>query len=177
MYKNVIFLDFDGPLFPKRSYLMEANKSYIQTQKCKELNLHPYITYWKMDEMAIGMLNNISEDNNIFVFSTSWNKLHDEATLINLMRQNGFLGFFHQDSFIPTVSEKNRAQNIKDWLIAHPEFENKYIILDDEESAPEMKKPDLMKMYGLDPSRIFLADVDNGILMHQYHNIMLELSK
>lgn len=169
----IVFIDFDGPLFPKRTFLMNENKNIFQSQKCKELKLHPYITYWKMDQMAVGMLNNFAERGAKFVLSTSWSQLHDLPTLENLLKINGFNGEIHKDWHLDFNQEDlNRSQQIKKWLDSHPEYNQKYIMIDDVVSAPEIAKPDLMKMYGLDPYRIFLVDENNGILMKQYHDML-----
>lgn len=182
---NVVFLDFDGPLYPNRALLLKENlpnfaKDPIKINLSQELNLHPFITYWKMDPIAVAMINHLSQKGCIFVLSTSWISLHDFDTLQNLLTANGFIGKFHEDWSVDIVKTSednienrfNRAQSIADWLSRHSEFHNKYLIIDDLLSAPEMAKPDLIKMYGLDYSRIFLADLDNGISLSTYKKML-----
>ena len=172
---SVIFLDFDGPLYPNRIYLMEENKGISQPQVCIDLKLYPHIHYWKMDHMAVGMINNMADNGSIFVISSSWAEINDLESLSGLLKINGFHGKIHKDWTLEHNPTITRSERIKKWLDAHPEFQNNYIVLDDVVSAPEMAKQDLMLLYGLDPSRIFLVDNDNGILMNQYHKIMNKL--
>lgn len=185
--KNVLFLDFDGPLIPRKALMLPQNQpnfanKFPHLNLARKLELHPFIEYWKMDDIAISMLNNIAKRNCGFVLSTSWISLHEFKTLENLLRVNGFKGEFLPDSTLNVTfcsddqsTRLNRAQSIAEWLSRHPEYNDKYIILDDLISAPEMAKNDLMKMYGLSPSRIFLADIDNGISLRTYEEILTKL--
>lgn len=173
---KIVFLDFDGPLFPKRIFLMEENKGAVESKMCRKLNLYPHIHYWKMDQMAVGMMNNFAEMGAEFVLSTSWSDLHELVDLENLLQVNGFTGKIHQDWKLDRVDMNlTRSQHVKIWLDQHPEYFDNYIMIDDDSSAPEIIKPDLLKMYGLDPKRIFAVDLDNGILMRQYHQMMKTL--
>lgn len=181
---NVVFLDFDGPLYPHKILLLPENqpnfhKKLPYLNRARELNLHPYINYWKMDPFAVAMLNNLAAKGCVFVLSTSWITLHDFSTLDNILKINGFKGILLEDWSVnikKTIdgleSRLNRAQSIAEWLSRHPEYKSKYIILDDLSSAPEMAKKDLMQMYGLAYSRIFLADIDNGISLSTYKEIL-----
>lgn len=184
-FMNVVFLDFDGPLYPKRSLLLKENlpnfaKDPVKLNLSQDLNLHPFITYWKMDHIAVAMMNNLANKGCIFVLSTSWISLHDLPTLKKLLEVNGFIGKFHEDWSVDIIKTSddnletrlNRAQSIADWISRHPEFNNRYLIVDDLLSAPEMAKSDLMAMYGLDYSRIFLADLDNGISLSTYNKMI-----
>lgn len=174
---HIVFIDFDGPLYPNRCYLMEENKGLISCDEARKLKLYPHIHYWKMDHMAVGMLNNMAEMGAKFVLSTSWSELHDLPTLENLLRVNGFTGQIHPDWHLERKDKSlNRSQHVKLWLDSHPEYLDKYIMIDDQSSAPEIVKPDLLTMYGLDPKRIFAVDIDNGILMSQYKAMMAQLS-
>lgn len=181
---HVVFLDFDGPLYPHKVLLLPENqpnfhKSLPYLNRSRELNLHPYINYWKMDPFAIAMLNNLAMKDCVFVLSTSWISIHDFSTLDNLLKINGFKGKILEDWSVNIKktlggleTRLNRAQSIAEWLSRHPEYQSKYIILDDLSSAPEMAKKDLMKMYGISNSRIFLADIDNGISLSAYKKIL-----
>lgn len=170
---KIVFLDFDGPLFPKRIFLMEENKGAVESKMCRNLNLYPHIHYWKMDHMAVGMMNNFSDMGAEFVLSTSWSELHELEVLEHLLKVNGFTGKIHKDWKLEREDMSlNRSQNVKLWLNKHPEYFDNYIMIDDDSSAPEIVKPDLLSMYGLDPKRIFAVDINNGILMGQYHQMM-----
>lgn len=176
MYKNVVFIDFDGPLYPKRVFLMEENKGIVPPQKCKDLNLYPLINYWKMDSMAVAMLNNMGEYyDSIFVISSSWSEIHQRSELQNLLAENGFTGVIHDDWSLDLNNDLSRAERIKLWLDNHPEFSKYYLIIDDKVSAPEMVHSELMLDYGLDPERIFLVSTENGILMGDYHRMVEKL--
>lgn len=182
--QTVVFLDFDGPLYPHKALLLPENqpnfpKHFPPLNQARELNLHPYINYWKMDPFAIAMLNNLSRRDCVFVLSTSWITLHDFPTLDNLLKINGFKGTILEDwsvdikqSIDGLETRLNRAQSIAEWLSRHPEYQSQYIIIDDLSSAPEMAKEDLMTMYGLSYSRIFLADIDNGLSLSTYQKML-----
>lgn len=53
--KNVLMLDFDGPLYPAYIHLFPEN------EKPEYDLIHPFISYWKMDQKAVHMLNKLNE--------------------------------------------------------------------------------------------------------------------
>ncbi len=159
MMKNIVFLDFDGPMFPNRCLFLEENQNTQGKKVCEELNLHPFFTYWKMDPIAVAMLHRL---NNItpfdLVISSSWSGFHDKNTLEKLLLKNNFELTLHHDwkSFLP---EKNRLEEIKAWLTRN-QVDN-YLIIDDLGSGRPLENQNEVQ-------NVFLVDEDNGISTEDY---------
>lgn len=170
---GVFFLDFDGPFYPNKVFLLDENKGEFCDIKCKELDLYPKIKYWKMDAVAVAMINNIYKDISAFdtVISSSWSHpiLHDKHHIEGLLKENDMNFQLHNDWRTDKEPAK-RVEQIALWLSKHPEVK-KYIILDDVVSAPEMVDRATIKSFGINPNYVFMIDVDNGISMGQYQDI------
>lgn len=163
----VIFLDLDGPLFPSRSMFFPENKH--------NLNLFPpnlpetirvMCGYWKMDPLAVLMLNKVIEITNTeFVISSSWREVCDKHDMEILFELNGLDVTFHQDWETPRTNFHTiRSHEIKSWLEDHPEV-TKWVAVDDDESIKTLPKKNRV-----------LVSYDDGILMQHYRHMIEVLS-
>lgn len=127
---NVLFLDFDGPLFP-------YNKNDNQPPKPKELDIHPFIHYWQMDESAVSLLNELRLTHPFkTIISSSWNRLCSVDSMKKLFEVNGLNLDLHDDPIARkrvVYHDWSRADHIKFWLTNN--FVKDYIILDDMDSG------------------------------------------
>lgn len=126
MTKYVVFLDIDGVFTSER----------IQTTACID-----YQMWSKFDPVAIGMMNWIHLRYDVdFVLITSWkNHIRTEDShyyhwIVTAFYNAGFLGNFPFDDWKTNPENsrdfKDRAYEIKQFLIDHPEYED-FIIFDD----------------------------------------------
>ncbi|NCQ52367.1 hypothetical protein GW796_10895 [archaeon] len=177
---GVIFLDFDGPIFPNRVFLLPENSGKLAKENCEELNLHPYVNYWKADPISIAMLNRLLT---IYpydlVISSSWadDWLHEKSQIEGLLIKNELNYNLHKTWKTPRDSYNHRHEQIAHWLSLHPEYGNKYIILDDTSSGAGLADKKLTKEVKLNDNNIFLVDVDNGISHKEYLSIVKIMQK
>lgn len=168
--KNIIFLDFDGPLFPNRVSFTQGDFKSIKL-KANELGLGSNTFFWKMDDVAIGMLNKLNSKFDIsFVISSSLAKNHSKNVIENWLKFNGFLGELNNDWTSSSKETISRLEEIEAWLKRN-HVSDSYIIIDDEVSAPEMKNIQLVNSSSLKINRIVLISPENGILMSHYQKI------
>lgn len=149
---NVLFLDFDGPLFP-------YNKITNVHPWPKGLTLHPFIQYWKMDTQAVSMLNQLKQIHPFkTVISSSWKKYVDFPNMQHLFKVNNLNMDFHDDPIAKRMSfgYTSRAQDISSWLDDNPV--NDYIVLDDPDSGKGLKDSKLKNVHLVNPT--FGLDVD-----------------
>lgn len=101
MNNPILFLDFDELMFPNKVFFYPENHGEIAKQKCAEIELHPQVTYWKMDYSAVVMLNYIlALDSDIrLVISSSWANphFHTREHIVNLLKANGVVFTLHED--------------------------------------------------------------------------------
>lgn len=173
MANGVFLLDFDGPLFPKKCLTLKHNLSHEAKFMCKKLNLYNMITYWKMDSFAVEILNEIYENYYPFeaVISSSWShpRMHNQNQIKDLMNTNGIKCNLHND-WRTNKDPKTRVEQISQWLISNKQID-KYIILDDAESAPEMQSKDILLSMNINPKFVFMVDINDGITLKDYNNI------
>src|SRR5579875_4141819 len=135
---GAVFLDFDGPIFPTKAFLLPENNKPTNLEMCAQLKLHPYVEYWKADPIAIAMLNKLF---NIYpydlVISSSWadDWLHEKSQIEALLNQNNLEYTFHRQWRTPRDKFNDREEQIAHWLDNNPEYREKYIILDDVSSG------------------------------------------
>ena len=128
----IIFLDFDGPLFPEKVFVFEENNGVSPV--CKELDLHPYANYWKADPFMVSFLNNLYNlEYYEFVISSSWADDylgHKRENLEDLLYKNGLKATIHEDWRTPRDIHE-RENQIASWINKNKSQMNRYIILDD----------------------------------------------
>lgn len=168
--KPVIFLDFDGPLFPEKIFFYPQNQELVSIPKCRELNLHQRVKYWYADPFAIAILNKLKEAHNYqLVVSSSWTTLHEQEQIENLLKANGLNYEFHYDWKTNKNSEERRFQ-IEEWLSRHPEVVE-YMIFDDTKSAPELFFDKTYEKSTLNQRYVYLAHEQDGFSYEQYRDM------
>lgn len=123
MKRNVLFLDFDGPLTNARSFV-----AYDR----------PFgrMMWTTADPVAVAMLNTLHNDYNfVTVVSSTWRKFTDmNPTGVDAkesLRLWGYKGDFHDDWATPDRSNVGRNQEIKSWLVEHQDEVDNWASLDD----------------------------------------------
>lgn len=171
-YPHIVFLDFDGPIFPGRALLMPENNGGA-SEILRELHLHPFVSYWKADPMAIAMLHELYKVRSFhLVISSSWadDRLHTKEQIERLLNINDVKIPLHKDwrtPRIPGVSE--RASEISQWLAANKYSD--YMVLDDLDSGPELINDPYIRKLGLNKFKIILVDFEEGITMKDYYRM------
>lgn len=168
----IIFLDFDGPLFSKRSLLLEENNEPHSKPICKALDLHHSVNYWKMDPCSVAILNNLINLNKKvkLVISSSWSNphFHEKKHIQDLLEINKIKYTFHEDWRTNKVGK--RVEDIADWLKNHSQSFRDYLILDDLASAPEMVNAENSVSWGVNPTRVILTSIEDGL---SYQNFLI----
>lgn len=117
---NVIFVDIDGPLLPRKMHVFRENRTW----KAKAIP--------KFDEFAIRAFNLWAKYSNAkIVFSTYWAYHFTADELKRIMQVNGLSFDYHKDVLTPKKASSTRNHEIAMWLEEHPEVEN-FIAVDDD---------------------------------------------
>lgn len=131
--KKVLFLDFDGPLFPNRIINFHpANRRKYPGKLSVDTTMEK-CTYWKMDEAAVGMLNSLYEMYPFCtVISSSWKGFCSKEFIEELFNINGLMLDLHKDWHTDRLTFRSckRIEEITDWIEEHPEYDD-YIVIDD----------------------------------------------
>lgn len=173
MSAGVVFLDFDGPIFPSKVFLYPENNGEISAEKCKELELHPYVTYWKADPNSIVMLNKLHE---IYpyelVISSSWadDWLHKKQHIEGVLCINNLQYTFHNEWKTPRDKFHTRHEQIGHWLKKNPNVD-KYIILDDHSSGDSLADETSLNDENIKKDSVFLVDIHEGITYDIYQKM------
>jgi len=118
---KIIFVDFDGPLIPRKMHLFHQNrKSGIEN--------HP-----QFDEFAVRVFNLWTKYSNAkIVFSTAWEYNYTADELKEIVKHNG-LGFdYHNVCVTPKKMTMSRHTEILNWLEEHSQEGDKFIVVDDD---------------------------------------------
>lgn len=173
MMQNIIFLDFDGPIYPNKIFLFKENRAPLNKKILKDLQVHPFFDYWKACPYAVEMLNRIYEINDCdLVISSSWadDRMHSKDTILKILDINGINVPLHKDWRTHRHASKLRQEQIAAWLKANP-TEN-YIILDDVSSGEGLADPDALLSLGINPQNVFLVDEKEGLSYADYLKII-----
>lgn len=120
---NVIFVDIDGPLLPRKMHIFSENRT-------NEQKAVP-----KFDEFAVRCFNLWAKYGNAkIVFSTYWEFYFTADELKRIMHLNGLAFDYHEDVITPKRMSSTRNAEIASWLDNHPEVEN-FIAVDDDTSC------------------------------------------
>lgn len=174
----VIFLDFDGPIFPEKIHMYVKNKGKYCEEQCLKLELHPYVKYWQADPFAIGILNELKNTRDYqLVISSSWadEQLHEKRHIEGLLKANGLQFVFHKDWKTPRTGSKLRHEQIEQWLQNHPEIGHRYLILDDTKSAPELFYKETYETSFLKKENVFLAHEKDGYSYEQFEQMQWKI--
>lgn len=165
---HVMFLDFDGPLFSERALMLPENHEFAQ-DKLLELKLHPMVSYWYADPVAIAMLIELYRYRPYqIVVSSTWAEphLHDKEQIENLLKHNGLGVPLHKNWRTPRENHIERIDQVKEWL-DNNEYSD-YVILDDNLSGVSFENNKALKETGLDKNKILLVNYDEGILYKDF---------
>lgn len=163
-FAHIVFLDFDGPLFPEKILLVSENNE--DNSMLKELNLHPMVTYWKMEPVIIAMLNQLYDIRPYFVVvSSSWGNLHTKEQIETLLATNGLHVPLHEDWKIQLDQDK-KAQGIANWIENNKIAD--YMIIDDEESGEEFTNVNKIEKLKLSKEKIILLSPEDGVNMASF---------
>ena len=168
---GVVFLDFDGPIFPEKIHLYPQNQGDVADDACRKMDLHPMVKYWYADPFAIAVLNELRKVQPYkLVISSSWadDRLHQRHHIDDLLKVNGLEYDMHEDWRTPRNPELLRHQQIELWLNAHPEITRNYLILDDTKSAPDLFFAKTYENTKIMRERVFLAHEKDGFNHDQF---------
>jgi hypothetical protein len=153
---KILFLDFDGPLFSDRVIKFHSQNSYTNDTLRKFNNRcidngdtfgAKTTSYWKMDEVAVGMLNTLMDISNFrVVVSSTWRQLFSRESIEYLFLLNDLRVVLHDDwctrlreninMYESQYSRHNRRTEIEEYISRHSIEE--YVILDDPSSGMDL---------------------------------------
>jgi len=195
MGHKILFADFDGPLWsdrviryhpdntnathPKREIIAEAMRQNGDTMAAHCL------TYWKMDEVAVGMLNWLMEYDHFYtVVSSTWRELCTRDTIECIFRMNDLRLELHDDWatdahtskyvggwYGTSSSSDNRLKQIARWVDKNKEIVDDYLILDDPSSGGSLIDENAVRWAKLDPSRVVIVDPFIGMEISHFEQM------
>lgn len=166
-FPHIIFLDFDGPLFPEKILLIPENNS--DNDILKDLGLNSLINYWKADPCIIAMLNNLYELRSYFIVVTSvWADYHNKEQIESLLAINGLNITLHEDWKLET-SSKSKGEKIKNWLLSHKIAD--YMIIDDDESGDDFLNNNYLSEHNLNKNKIVTVSMEDGVSMSNFYKM------
>ncbi len=188
--ERVLFLDFDGPVWPDRvikfhpdNHMDNAQLQYIIEQM--ELNGDTFgakcMTYWRMDPVAVEMLNRLMEIQPFYtVVSSTWREFCSKETIQLLFNENGLNLELHKHWMTPLAStfresyvnkDMLRLMEIKRWLANHDDTVGPYAVLDDPSSGGVLMDDNHVRGVGMDPQAVVLVDPCIGMEMFHYDQL------
>lgn len=176
---GIIFLDFDGPIFPEKIHLYKENQGKFGIEGCLKLGLHAPFTYWYADNFAIAMLNELRKIKSYkLVISSSWadEKIAKKEQIENMLKANNLDYDMHEDWKTPR-EPLLRHEQIEKWLDNHPEITNNYFILDDTKSAPDMYFEKTYLTTKILKERVFLAHEKDGFNYEQFDDMKFAIER
>lgn len=166
-FAHILFLDFDGTLYPEKILLIAENNE--DNSMLKELNLNPMVTYWKMEPVIIAMLNQLYNIRPYFiVVSSSWGNLHTKEQIETLFATNGLSVPLHEDWKIE-INQNKKAEGVANWIQSHKIAD--YMILDDEESGVEFQDIRKIENLKLNKQKIILLSPEDGVNMASFYKM------
>jgi len=139
---KVLFLDFDGPMIPRRAFYLPG-----QTYRPS-----------KFDPVAVALLNDVLKKTGAkLVISSTWGRLGTE-TVKPTLEENGISWeLVHEDWVTPRTFTSTRVQEIETWLSYHREITH-WASLDDENLDLEGKNVHVT--------------FDDGMMLHHYEKLL-----
>ena len=155
---NILFLDFDGPLFPYNS--TDPYQKIRGNWPAELTRDNPFLEYWTMDKEAVIKLNTLKEIKPfITVISSGWKDYVSLEDIKTLFKLNGLNMDIHPTD--PIAKDKSetyfatREDDILAWLGKNCHIEN-YLVLDDPNSGVGLWDTNRLK-------NVFLVDPFEGI--------------
>ena len=177
---KILFLDFDGPLFSDRGIRFHP----LNEEKYPgDLNIDPsrygQLTYWKMDDTSVEMLNRLHKLHPFMtVVSSSWKKFCEKNFIEELFYINCLKLPLHDDWKTTNITFRScrRMEEINDWIETHPDTDD-YIVLDDPWSGGSIDTyrrehkhyPEEFKL--VNPDNILIVDPTTGLEIAHYHKM------
>ena len=183
MPQNILFLDFDGPLWPDRVIKHHPDNRNMNHPARLDLiemmndNGDTFgaatITYWRMDETAVGMLNQIMEIQPfVTVISSSWKEFCSRDTIEYIMDINGLELELHQhwaaDYRGMCSKGENRGLAISKWLSDHRDEVGSYAVLDDPGSGGDLIDDSFVRHIGLQSENVVLVNYMIGMELEHF---------
>lgn len=163
-FPHIVFLDFDGPLFPEKILLLPENNQ--DTLMLSELKLHPMVTYCKMEPCIIAMLNQLYELRPFFiVISSPWANLHSKEQIESLLASNGLYIPLHKDWSL-NLEFKSKVESVSNWL--NDKKIADYMVIDDDESGEDFQESKNLKLFKIDLKKIILLSHEDGVKMSDF---------
>jgi hypothetical protein len=192
---RILLLDFDGPLWSDRviRYHPDNNDNNHPTlinlrEKMIENGdtfVARIVTYWRMDDTAVGMLNNIMKIQPFkTVVSSSWRDLCSKETIEHIFAINNLQLDLHDDwhtELSPTGHSteskmyEDRLIQCQRWIKKHQDEIDDYVILDDPGSGGSLISDSMCESVGIDPDKVVIVNYEIGLEIDHYleiHNIL-----
>lgn len=188
--ERILFLDFDGPVWPDRVTKFHpdnrpGNHNLRSITQEMERNGDTFgasmMTYWRMDETAVGMLNNLMEIQPFYtVVSSTWREFCSKNTIQLLFDENDLNLQLHQHWMTPLAStfrgeylskDMLRLMEIKRWHANHIDTVSHYAVLDDPSSGGVLMDDAHVRGVGLDPNNVVLVDPFIGMEIFHYEQL------
>lgn len=134
---NVLFLDFDGPLFPQRVLRFHPDNHKPYPGKLSPNRKD--IRYWRMDEVAVAMLNRLYNKHQFeTVISSTWRLFCDKEYIEELFEVNGLELKLAEDWATNNYTFRScrRLEEVNDYVMSHSVDD--CIILDDKMSGSSL---------------------------------------
>jgi len=157
MNNKVIFLDFDGPMIPNRSYWYGGNLTDCGVVKT-------------FDPVAVSMINYLLwESKAKLVISSTWRKQGYEVVSALISKQGIEPTHLHDDWRTDSLmlgwsGTAYRGHEVHDWLDRHPEVDT-YVSIDDE---PDLTRQ-IVKSKGRNPKAWIQVSMWDGISYKDFH--------
>lgn len=171
---SVVFLDFDGPMFPTKMCLFKENREPISDEMIAKIGLNQELyQIWKMDDFAILALHKLYEFNPFeIVVSSNWGNGNTREVIQNLFNANNIEIPLAQDYRLAQVN-MSRLERVKEYIVRN-NIQN-YLMIDDYDSCPEMENLDNIEKLGLDSKSIFAVNFNNGISLENYIDMRTQI--
>lgn len=187
---TVLLLDFDGPLWSDRviKFHPENKDKHPKMEHLRNKMIEfgdtfvaATLTYWKMDEVAVGMLNHLMEVKPFkTVISSSWRELCSKETIQYILFMNNLKLDLHHDWLTDirpagfsygSKAYSDRLSDVHRWIVQHKDEISDYVILDDPSSGGSLTDDKLVKQVGLDPSRVVIVNEEVGMEIDHFLTI------
>lgn len=128
---NIIFVDIDGPLLPRKMYLFHNNHKPHKVQTSQP-DLHMPL----FDPYAIRCFNLWAKYGQAqVVFSTNWGYSYSVEDLKAMMHHNGLEVEYHEQVVTPKRFSSSRHTEILDWLRHYSQHGDRFLVVDDDTSC------------------------------------------
>lgn len=196
MLPRVLLLDLDGPLWSDRviKHHPENDMKHPKLEHLRNKMIEngdtfcaSTLTYWKMDDVAVGMLNKIMEIQPFkTVISSSWRELVSKETMEYIFFMNNLNLDLHRDwctdlrpqgHTYGTREYHDRLAEVQRWINRHKDEIDDYVILDDPGSGGSLISEGMVSSVGLDPSKVVIVNYEVGMELDHYTTVFDILTK